>query len=135
MVIFKTSRRLRLVSAKLNKNLHRRHYDWRRLRFFHESFRHAKGPAVAEKLNPLCSGADPKLRTGQSAGAAVPGFAVSPSISWRLVVYFLVMADSRSGHPQRARNYTAWGPYYKPFSGLFLPDCGLVTMSIKSTAY
>jgi len=38
-------------------------------------------------LRPLCSGADPKLRTDHSASTAVPGFAVSPSISWRLVFY------------------------------------------------
>jgi hypothetical protein len=30
IVIFKTSRRLRLAGACINQNLHRRHFDWRR---------------------------------------------------------------------------------------------------------
>ena len=34
------------------------------------------------------SGADPKLRDGHPTGPAVPGFAVSPSVAWRLVFLF-----------------------------------------------
>jgi len=60
---------------------HHGHFVWRplnsRILQTHERASHRW------ELRSLCSGADPKLRTGHSAGAAVPGFAVSPSISWR----------------------------------------------------
>jgi len=63
-------------------------------------------------------GADPIFRPYHLIGPAVPGFAVSPSVSWRLVkqqapqstcfvTHFRVQADSRSGLIQRASDYTA----------------------------
>ena len=60
---------------------------------------------------------------------------MSPSVAWRLVGCYLLMADSRSGHPQRARNYTTSTPYYKPFSDLFLPDVWRRAKVEKSIAY
>jgi len=77
-------------------------------------------------------GADPIFRPYHLIGPAVPGFAVSPSISWRpvkqqapqstcFVTHFRVQADSRSGLIQRAENYTAKTPARKDFLALSKP--------------
>jgi hypothetical protein len=77
-------------------------------------------------------GADPIFRPYHPIGPAVPGFAVSPSVSWRLVyqqtpqslsfvTYFPVQADSRSGLIQRASDYTAKTLPRKSFLALSRP--------------
>ena len=71
----------------------------------------------------LCSGADPAFRSELPLDPAVPGFAVSPSVSWRIQFdtgsamppgSLRALADSRPGQTQRARNYTAKTPANKP---------------------
>ncbi len=89
-------------------------------------------PSPKNIMFSKAKGADPIFRPYHLIGPAVPGFAVSPSVSWRLVkqqapqstcfvTHFRVQADSRSGLIQRAENYTAKTSARKDFLALSKP--------------
>jgi hypothetical protein len=69
--------------------------------------------------------ADPMARSDRLFGPAVPGFAVSPSVTWRPekqapsgrvpAAHSVVQADSRPGLTQRARHFTYRRAEYKRF--------------------
>ena len=90
-------------------------------------------PSPKNIMFSKAKGADPFFRPYHLIGPAVPGFAVSPSVSWRLVKQqapqsccfvtpFPVQADSRSGLIQRARDYTAKTSPRKGFLALLKPE-------------